>query len=107
DLMLANHDSGKAVWISEYGWNASPDTFKKGSDALIWQRVTEAEQTEYTLRGIQKARTEWPWSGPLCLWYFRQVGNIPPARSDYYFALVAPDFTPSPLYRALKALAGK
>jgi hypothetical protein len=86
-----------------YGWNASPDTFSKSS--LTWQRVSEQEQAAYTIRGIQLARSEWPWAGPLCMWYFRQVGNIPPNRPDYYFRMVDPDFTPRILYEAVKTLA--
>ena len=100
-------DTGKAVWINEYGWNASPAYFKARGDTLIWQRVSEEEQAAFTVRGIQKARSDWPWAGPLCIWYFRQVGTSSPERSDYYFRMVDPDFSVRPLYEAIKALAGK
>jgi polysaccharide biosynthesis protein PslG len=107
NIMALASDTGKAVWINEYGWNASPAYFKTRGDTLIWQRVTEEEQVAYTVRGIQKARSDWPWAGPLCIWYFRQVGASSPERSDYYFRMVDPDFAVRPLYEAIKALAGK
>ena len=104
-LMEQYGDGSKAVWINEYGWNASPDTFPKST--LTWQRVSEAEQAAFTIQGITKARSDWPWAGPLCIWYFWQVGNVSPERPDYYFRLVDPDFTPRLLYYALKAFTQK
>ncbi len=104
-IMEKYGDARKAIWINEYGWNASPPFFPKSS--LTWQRVSEAEQAAYTVRGIQKARAEWPWVGPLCVWYFRQVGNISPQRPDYYFRIVDPDFAPRLVYESLKAFARK
>ncbi|MEA3407563.1 MAG: hypothetical protein U9R48_05725 [Chloroflexota bacterium] len=96
-------DSDKAIWFNEYGWNAAPPSM--ASDKLIWQRVSEEEQAEYTLRGIELARQEWPWAGVFMIWYFRQVGNIPRERADYYFRLVDPDFTPQRLYFAVQDAA--
>lgn len=105
DIMQKYGDTRKAIWINEYGWNASPSSFPKSS--LTWQRVSEEEQAAYTVRGIQKARAEWPWAGPMCIWYFRQVGNIPPERPDYYFRMVDTDFKPRMVYDAIKQYAGK
>jgi hypothetical protein len=107
NVMALYGDTRKAVWINEYGWNASPAYFMVREGALVWQRVAEPQQAEYTVRGIQKARSDWPWAGPLCIWYFRQVGTSSPQRSDYYFRMVDPDFTVRPLYDAIKALARK
>ena len=107
NIMALYGDTAKPIWINEYGWNASPAYFMVREGALIWQRVSEQSQAEYTVRGLQKARSDWPWAGPLCIWYFRQVGNISPERADYYFRMVDPDFTPRPLYNAIKAYAGK
>ncbi len=100
-------DTQKAIWINEYGWNASPAYFMVRDGALIWQRVSEEKQAAYTVRGIEKARAEWPWVGLLCIWYFRQVGNIPAERSDHYFRLLDPDFTPRQVYEAVKNYAKK
>ena len=107
NIMALAGDAGKPVWINEYGWNASPAYFKTRGDTLIWQRVSEEDQVAFTLRGIQKARADWTWAGPLCIWYFRQVGASSPNVQDYYFRMVDPDFSPRPLYDAIKRLAGK
>jgi polysaccharide biosynthesis protein PslG len=102
-VMEKNGDSGKAVWFNEYAWNASPKEMPK--EELLWQRVTEKQQADWTIEGVEKALRDWPWAGVFCSWYFRQVGDIPPTRSEYYFRLVDPDFTPRPVYNAIKQAA--
>jgi hypothetical protein len=99
-VMEKHGDAGKAVWFNEYGWNASPKEMPK--EELIWQRVDEKQQADWTVEGIQYAQRNWGWSGVFCTWYFRQVGDIPPTKSEYYFRLVDPDFTPRPAYNAIK-----
>lgn len=99
-IMEEYGDGGKAIWFNEYGWNAAPPDFPQ--DKLIWQRVSEEEQAAYTLRGIEIARTQWPWAGVFNIWYFRQVGNIPADDAEYYFRMVDVDFTPRRIYYAVK-----
>jgi len=55
---------------------------------------------------VQKARSEWNWVGVANIWYFRQVGTIPPDRSEYYFRVVDVDFTPRLVYHAIKEATG-
>ena len=102
-IMEEYGDKNKAVWFNEYGWNAAPESFPP--EQLTWQRVSEEQQAEYTLRGIELAQEEWPWAGVFMLWYFRQVGNISPDRAHYYFRLVDPDFTPRLVYLAVQEQA--
>jgi len=104
-IMERYGDGDKAVWFDEYGWNAAPESFP--AERLIWQRVSEREQAEYTVRGIDLARREWPWAGIFMIWYARQVGNIPTDQADYYFRMIDVDFTPRPLYLAVKDAALK
>jgi hypothetical protein len=99
-IMERYGDGDKPVWINEYGWNAAPASFPE--ELLTWERVTDAQQADYTVRGIAWARAHWPWLGVVNIWYFRQVGDIPPDRPAYYFGLVDPDFTPRPVYDALR-----
>lgn len=102
-IMEKYGDSRKAVWFNEYGWNAAPESFPQG--ALIWGRVDEETQAQYTVRGIEMARQQWPWAGVFCIWYFRQVGQYPADEAAYYFRMVDPDFTPRRLYYAIKEVA--
>jgi hypothetical protein len=99
-IMEEHGDGGKAIWFNEYGWNAAPASFP--DDKLIWKRVSEEEQAAYTLRGIEMARSQWPWAGVFNVWYFRQVGNISAAEAEYYFRTVDVDFTPRRVYYAVK-----
>jgi hypothetical protein len=94
-------DERKAVWFNEYGWNAAPASFSQ--DALTWKRVTEEQQAEYTLQGIEYGRREWPWAGVFNIWYFRQTGQqYTPDEAAYYFRMVDPDFTPRRVYDAVR-----
>jgi hypothetical protein len=102
-IMEKNGDIGKPVWLDEYGWNAAPEDFPP--EALIWSRVSEQTQADYTVRGIQMAREQWDWVGVICIWYLRQVGNIRPDSAEYYFRMVDVDFMPRLVYRAVKAEA--
>jgi hypothetical protein len=100
EIMEQNGDGGKAIWFNEYGWNAAPTSFS--DEVLIWERVSEKEQAEYTLRGIDFARREWPWAGVFNIWYFRQTGQqYSPDDAAFYFRMVDVDFTPRRLYDAV------
>jgi hypothetical protein len=100
EIMERHGDGGKPLWINEYGWNAAPESFAE--ELLTWERVSPEEQADYTVRGIAWARENWPWLGVVNIWYFRQVGNVPPDRAAYYFALVDPEFNAQPVYHAVR-----
>jgi hypothetical protein len=102
DLMAEHGDGDKAVWLNEYGWNASPADFPE--DELIWARVSDAEQANWTADGLAYARSAWPWFGVASIWYFRQVGDISATRSEYYFRMVDLEFTPRDVYWSVQAL---
>lgn len=103
EVMVRNGDSNKAIWFNEYGWNAAPVDFEE--DRLIWKRVTEEQQAQYSRQGLQMAYTRWDWAGVSCYWYFRQVGDIPPEAPEYYFRMVDVDFTPRLVYHALSEIS--
>ncbi len=95
-VMERNGDQNKSVWINEYGWNAPPESMPDSK--LIWGRVTEEQQADYTVRGIEYARKNWKWVGVISIWFFRQVGDISLNNAEYYFRMVDVDFTPRPVY---------
>ncbi|MBI4675695.1 MAG: beta-galactosidase [Chloroflexi bacterium] len=102
-VMEKFNDTAKAVWILEYGWNAAPDTIP--DSRLIWGRVTEEQQAQHTVRGVEMTRENWDWVGVVSIWYFRQVGDIPPNNPEYYFRMVDVDFAPRPVYFSVSAAA--
>jgi hypothetical protein len=98
-------DADKSIWFNEYGWNAAPSSFDE--DDLLWKRVSEEEQAEYALRGIELARQDWPWAGVFNIWYFRQTGQqYTPNDAAYYFRMVDVDFTPRRVYDAVQDATG-
>ncbi len=103
EIMERYGHADKPIWINEYGWNAAPASFP--DELLTWERVTPEQQAEYTVHGIAWAREHWPWLGVVNVWYFRQVGDVPPDRAAYYFALVDPEFNPQPVYEAVRDVA--
>lgn len=101
EIMERHGDQDKAVWFNEYGWNTAPESMT--DEQLIWKRVSEEKQAEYTLQGIELARREWPWAGVFNVWYFRQTGQqYSPANAAYYFRMVDTDFTPRRVYDAVQ-----
>ena len=105
EIMERYGDHDKPIWFNEYGWNVAPESFS--SEDLIWKRVSEEEQTAYTLKGIEYARQNWPWAGVFHIWYFRQVGDISPDDPAYYFRMVDVDFIPRRVYFAIKDKAAQ
>jgi O-antigen ligase len=65
EVMERNGDTDKAIWAGNWGWNALPDDWT-GSPS-VWGEVTETQQAEFTLAGLQRARQEWPWMGLMFL----------------------------------------
>jgi polysaccharide biosynthesis protein PslG len=99
-VMDDHGDSDKAIWLTEYGWNASPDTIP--DQLREWGSVTDQQQAEWTANGIRWMSENWEWFGVSSIWYFRQVGHIPADSPEYYFAMVDPEFTPREVYLGVK-----
>lgn len=104
DVMVQNGDGDRPIWFNEYAWNASPDTLSQ-EERAFWRHVTPQQQADWTVQGVAYARKNWPWAGVMSVWYFRQVGDIPPEKAEYYFGMVNPDFSPQPVYGSVKERA--
>lgn len=103
-IMVNNGDEGRPIWFDEYGWNASPESLPE-AEKNYWRHVTLKQQAEWTVAGVDYARNHWPWAGVISIWYFRQVGDIPPDKAEYYFQMVDPEFVPQPVYDSVKVAA--
>ncbi|MDQ3930185.1 MAG: hypothetical protein M3328_13695 [Chloroflexota bacterium] len=106
EVMVSNGDASRPIWLNEFAWNASPESLPE-EEKNYWRHVTPEQQAQWTVEGIEYAREHWPWAGVVLIWYFRQVGDVPPEKAEYYFAMVNPDFTAQPVYNAVKAAAAK
>lgn len=94
EIMVANGDGWKPVYITEAGWNDHPR----------WARaVRPGQRVTFTLDAYRWAEEAWPWAKMVAMWAFR----FPAPQRSYadYFCFVAPDFTPKPIYQAVRAYA--
>lgn len=101
DVMVANGDGHKALWISEMNWNASPEDVE-----ARYGRVTLEQQAEYLPLAYQRIRDEWPWLGVANVWYLKRATDVweQNRQPEAYFRLLAPDFTPMPVYEAMREI---
>jgi hypothetical protein len=101
DLMVANGDAEKPIWISEMGWNAVPDEVP---DKRFGQ-VSLEQQARFTPMAYERAQDEWPWAGVVNTWYFKRATDewFKQERPEAYFRLADPDFTLQPVFHSLMA----
>ena len=101
DIMVANGDAAKPIWISEMNSNAVPND----PDIAGWGaygQVTPEQQARYAVLAYQRVMEEWPWMGVVNFWFFKQASDARRNESMYYFRMVEPDFTPLPVYQAMQ-----
>lgn len=101
DVMVANGDEHKPIWISEIAWNPVPD------DPAIQARelygvVTPEQAAEYAPLAYDRAIREWPWVGVVNYWFLKLPNPELNNQSWYYFRLVDPDWQPTPTYYSLQ-----
>ncbi len=97
DVMVANGDAAKPIWITEMNSNAVPE----GMPAP-YGRVGEAQQARYAVEALERIQREWPWVGVVDFWFLRRPSEAERDQPWYYFRLMEPDFTPLPIYEALR-----
>lgn len=99
ELMVRHGDAHKPVWAAELGWNALPPDFP---GPAVYGRVSEAQQARYTVRALERIRQEWPWLQRSFIWYLKRADDRRRDEAWYYFRLLEPDFTPLPVFHALR-----
>lgn len=102
DIMVRNGDARKPIWLSEVNWNAVPDQPDKIAGVGRYGMVSLEDQARYVPEVIARARRDWPWVGAMSIWFFKPASDAGRNDSSYYFRMVEPDFTPLPLYEAMK-----
>ena len=99
-IMVEHGDEGKPIWAMEMGWNAVPSHLP-----APFGRVSEEQQARYAVQAYRRAQEEWPWMGVIFYWFFKRADEHEIDQPFYYFRMLDPDFTPRPVYWALKELA--
>ncbi len=100
EVMVANGDSAKKIWPTEFGW-ASGWTGAPGYEYA--NDNTLQEQAQWTVAAYQQMK-QWGWVGVPFLWNlnFRVVA---PGSEQAQWGIVWGDWTPTPAYTALKNMA--
>ncbi|GAB4411218.1 MAG: hypothetical protein Kow00123_24980 [Anaerolineales bacterium] len=104
EIMVRNGDADKPIWATEVGWNAVPPDFPKPA---IYGRVTPEQQARYAVEAYRRAQAEWPWMGVMNYWFFKRATDTETGEVFYYFRMVEPDFTPMPVYEAMRQLTAE
>jgi hypothetical protein len=112
DLMVANGDSHKPIWISETAWNQVADAELPPEQIADYERFgvnTQDEAARYMPIAYQRAAQEWSWVGQVTYWFFTRPDPSEQGQSFYYFRMVEPDysaekptFTPLPIYNTVR-----
>ncbi|MFQ6014570.1 MAG: hypothetical protein ACE5NP_03910 [Anaerolineae bacterium] len=102
EIMVANDDEHKPIWASEVGWNAIPFDHPAYPQ---FGRVSDEQLARYAVGAYQRAQADWPWMGVLNFWFFKRATDLEREQPFYYFRMVEPDFTPMPVYQAMKEYA--
>lgn len=100
DLMVKNGDAHKPIWIAEMNWNAAPEDVEPR-----YGRVTLEQQARYLPLAYRRVIEEWPWIGVANTWYLKRATDLweQNRQPEAYFRLLAPDFTPQPVYESMRA----
>jgi hypothetical protein len=102
DIMVKNGDADKPIWISEMNWNALPSHHPSPP---YYGRVTPEQQARYAVEAYRRAQAEWPWVGVVNFWFLKRASDGEQDQAWYYFRMLETDFTPLPVYEALKTYA--
>lgn len=104
DMLVANGYANKPIWISEAAWNPVPSEAEVPdiSGRYTFGQVSEEQAARYMVEAYDRFQREWNWGGVMFYWFFKRPADYERNQSFYYFRMVEPDFTPLPVYHALK-----
>jgi len=70
-------------------------------------RLTLEQQAEWAVLAYKRAQTEWPYVGVVNFWFFKPASDANANQASYYFRMLEPDFSPLPVYDAVKDYANR
>jgi hypothetical protein len=91
-IMIANGDSNKKIWITEFG------TPTDGPDPQWY--VSEAQQSQMVIDTMQLYKS-YTWAGPL-FWYTFKDNGTSTSTNENFFGLVRADGSTKPAYTTLQ-----
>lgn len=96
--MVANGDSAKPIWLTEFGWSTTSGDYG----------VSEATQAKYMTAALDKLSSSYPYVKNAFWYNFRNDPALGEAPDNYdaNLGLLRLDFSAKPAYAALKSWAG-
>lgn len=101
DVMVANGEGHKQVWLTEFGWSSSPVPAPGQEYAAD---NSELDQAQYIVRAYEIARTEWPWMGIMFLWNLNFSTLVEPGDEMVHWSVLNPDWSPRPAFDAVREM---
>ncbi len=98
EVMVANGDSAKPTWITEFGWT----TENQAVGYEYGVNNSEEEVAEYLVRSFEIARTEWDFVTGMFVWTLNWSTLAEPEDEKYPWSAVNDDWSPRPAYDALR-----
>ena len=104
-IMRAHGDGDKQLWLTEWGWASD----KRPGGHVAFNGIDEELRARYTIDAITMMRRDHPYMGVAFLWNLNFSVLIPPgldpAKYDpALYCIINQDYSPRPVYSALKAL---
>jgi SH3-like domain-containing protein len=96
DIMVANGDVDKQIWLLEFGW-----TTDRVNPSYAWYATTEDRKADLIVQAFQFAHEHWtPWIGVMVLWTIAAPGW---GQNDEqtWWAVTNPNGTDRPAYQRL------
>ncbi len=90
EVMVANGDAHKPVWVTEMGWRTSAPNIDD-----TWQVIPPPQQSDYTIQAINYAAQNYPWLEKIALWQLNAQGD------DYGYNFWDGPEQASPAYQTL------
>jgi len=98
NTMVANGDSAKGIWLTEFGWSTTTGAYG----------VSEATQAQFLTAALDKVRSSYPYV-QTAFWYNLRNNywlNNEPTDFEANMGLLRVDFTAKPAYNALRTWTG-
>ena len=99
-VMNANGDGNKQMWLTEFGWDSTPNAPNGYEYAEL---ISPELQAQYLVRAFQKGKNDYPWMGVMSVWNlnFATLG-LPANDEKVGWAVLNADWSPRPAFTALK-----
>ena len=107
DIMVRNGDEHKPIWLAEANWNAPTASPDQIAGYGMFGLTSLEDQARYVPQLYERAKRDWPWVGVIAVWFFKPADDSERNQAKFYFRMVEPDFTPLPVYEAMRAYLTK